>query len=238
MSQTESQIRDLETTLLGDTRERVLDNVKRYIDWKAVPEVKQRALISAVEQICRENIRHIAVVAAGRGHPTYEIQVSGLSQKVKSDGASFIEAKITARDTDENAVGILRAGSCLLVKTDLRSFMGERAPSEVLKDQPDLMEEAEKTEAELEAEHVAQNTERLEEGIAQLETEGDTPHDLETGEVLTEASGAADGLNADAGAAAGTAGKADSEFGWSDADQQQKPKRSRKKASAPEVEPV
>lgn len=150
-------------TLLGDLRDRMLQEFRRRDKpWSELPEKEQRRLNSDVEQIARECVRNAIKITHGRGHQTLPVTVGDINTK-----GDFVISKLTALRSRDNIIALAEAGSCTLVMLDHDQFMGERAPAEVMKDQPDLTE-AKPSETE-EERTLRENGERIQAGIKPLE---------------------------------------------------------------------
>lgn len=125
-------------TLRGDLRDLVLGFLKRAPKpWKQMRESEQRTAIREVETDCSDFLLEAVPAIQARNHAHVvcrvdKVTIDDRGTKLTISGAKSSDAVLDAAHLQGKLVVIIMA--------DAQQHMGEQAPAEITRDQPDMLE--------------------------------------------------------------------------------------------------
>jgi hypothetical protein len=135
MSKQEKEKIDVQAaTLVGDTRDAVLNLFKNHADWKHMKEATQKDVVASCEHIATELVRKTAEIVAGRGFKSMHCT---LEQVVVKDGLKIV-LKASNKAEGKNDLIDSQGGSVTVVLSDINPYLGHRNKPEIDVDEPPL----------------------------------------------------------------------------------------------------
>lgn len=126
-------------TLVGRTRDQILEIFKNHGDWKKLPEAKQRNLAEGAESISKEIVRKSAEIIAARGFQAVHGQLQSVMCK---DGLKLV-VTVSKNIACRRDLIDKQGGAITIVLSDTTEYMQNRSEPEIDVDEPTLPIEGE-----------------------------------------------------------------------------------------------
>lgn len=121
-------------TLVGDTRDQILELFKEHAYWKGFNETKQREIVNRASNMAEELMRKMAEIIAARGFSSIP---ATLKQVVIKDGLKMVLEASKMIDCRRDLIDHQGGGVTVVLK-DISPFLGHRSEPKIDKDQPEL----------------------------------------------------------------------------------------------------
>lgn len=123
-------------TLRGDVRDALLEIFKhRPKPWSACSEMEQRDIAGALDDVAERLVNKTARVIAAEGNDAVSATLESVTMK---DGLKITAKAVFSIDAVDMLAGA-QGGEILIVNSNSRRMMHQRAPVKIDKDQPDLI---------------------------------------------------------------------------------------------------